>query len=51
MISNREKRKGREAKPEGQQCWLYPAVKRLSALLRETTSKHHGGFRCLNCHI
>ena len=25
------------------------AVKKLSALLRETTSKNNGGFYCLNC--
>ena len=28
--------------------WHYLAVKKLSALLREITSKHHGGFYCLN---
>ena len=36
MISNREK-------------WYYLAVKKLSALLREITSKHHGDFYCPNC--
>ena len=36
MISNRDK-------------WHYLAVKKLSTLLRELTSKHHGGFYCLNC--
>ena len=29
--------------------WHYLAVKKLSALLRGITSKHHGGFCCLNC--
>ena len=29
--------------------WHYPAVKKLSALLRGITSKHHGDFYCLNC--
>ena len=29
--------------------WHYLAVKKLSALLRETTYKHHGDFYCLNC--
>ena len=37
MISNREK------------IWHYHAVKKLSALLRGITSKHHSGFYCLNC--
>ena len=37
MISNGEKR------------WRYLAVKKLSALLRGITSKHHGDFYCLNC--
>ena len=36
MISNEEK-------------WHYLAVKKLSALLRGITSKHHGDFYCLNC--
>ena len=27
----------------------YFAVKKLSALLRGITSKHHGDFHCLNC--
>ena len=39
--------KGCEAKSEGQ--WHYLAVKKLSALLRGITSKHHGDFCCLNC--
>ena len=29
--------------------WHYPAVKSLSALLKEITSKHDGDFCCLNC--
>ena len=29
--------------------WHYLEVKRLSALLREKTSKHYGDFYCLNC--
>ena len=29
--------------------WHYFAVKKLSALLREITSNHVGGFHCLNC--
>ena len=29
--------------------WHYLAVKKLSALLRGITSKHHGDFYCLNC--
>ena len=29
--------------------WDYLAVKKLSALLRGVTSKHHGDFYCLNC--
>ena len=45
MISNGEIC---EAKSEVQQ-WHYLAVKKLSALLRGTTSKHHGGLYCLNC--
>ena len=28
--------------------WHYLTVKKLSALLRGITSKHHGGFYCLN---
>ena len=36
MISNKEK-------------WHYSPVKKLSALLRGITSKHHGDFYCLNC--
>ena len=38
MIPNKEK--------EG---WHYLAVKKLSALLNRITSKHKGGFCCLNC--
>ena len=29
--------------------WHYPAVRKLSALLRGITSKHEGDFYCLNC--
>ena len=29
--------------------WHYLAIKKLSALLRGITSKHHGNFYCLNC--
>ena len=29
--------------------WHYLAVNKLSALLRGITSKHVGGFYCLNC--
>ena len=28
--------------------WHYLALKKLSVLLRGITSKHHGGFYCLN---
>ena len=38
MIPNEEK--------EG---WHYLAVKKLSALLHEITSKYKGNFYCLNC--
>ena len=31
------------------ESWHYLAVKELSTLLREITSKHHGNFHCLNC--
>ena len=53
MISNREKGCIRSetlatwAKSEGGQ-WHYLAVKKLSALLRGITSKHHGVIYCLN---
>ena len=43
------KSKGRKAKSEGQRRWHYLAVKKLSALLRRITPKHHGDFYCLNC--
>ena len=29
--------------------WNYIEIKTLSALSRGTTSKHDGGFYCLNC--
>ena len=34
--------------PNGEE-WHYLAVKKLSALLRGITSKHHSDFYCLNC--
>ena len=37
-----------QAKSKGQ-LWHYLAVKKLSALIRVITSKHHGDFYCLNC--
>ena len=33
----------------GEIQWHYPAVKKLSALLRGITSKHHGDSYYLNC--
>ena len=45
IVKSKEKR---EAKSEGQQR-QYLAVKKLSALFRGITSKHHGDFYCLNC--
>ena len=33
----------------GEKQWHYLAIKKLSALLREITSKHYGTFYCLNC--
>ena len=33
---------------EDKEGWHYLALKRLSTLLREITSKHHGDFYCLN---
>ena len=44
MIPNEEKR---EAKSERR--WHYVAVKKISALLRRITYKHHGDSYCLNC--
>ena len=38
---------GREAKSKVR--WHYLAVKTLSVLLREITSKHFGDFYCRNC--
>ena len=46
MISNGEKQ--HEAKSEGRR-WHYLAVKKVLALLRRITSKHHGDVYCLNC--
>ena len=34
--------------PNGER-WHYLAVKKLSALLRGITSKHHNDFYCVNC--
>ena len=34
---------------DGNTNWHYLAVKRISGLLRGTTSNHNGGFYCLNC--
>ena len=34
---------------EEKEDWNYLAIKKLSALLRGITSKHHSGFYCLNC--
>ena len=34
--------------PNGE-VWHYIAVKKLSALLKETASKQDGDFYCLNC--
>ena len=45
MITNEDTR---ETKSEGRE-WHFLAVKKLSALLRGITSKHHGDFYCLNC--
>ena len=45
MISNGEKT---ETKSKGR-LWHYLAVKKLSELLREITSKKIGDFYCLNC--
>ena len=33
----------------GEKLWHYFALKKLSALLRGTTSKYNGDFCCLNC--
>ena len=33
----------------GEKQWHYLVIKKLSALLREITSKHHSTFYCLNC--
>ena len=35
----------------GEKLWHYLAVKKLSALLRERTSKHRSDFCCLNCFL
>ena len=47
--SNREKQVHLLMFPNGE-GWHYLTVKKkVSALLREITSKHHGDFYCLNC--
>ena len=46
---NREKQVILLMIPNGERLWHYLAVKKLSALLREPTSKHYGDFYCLNC--
>ena len=46
--SNREKQVVLLMISNGEKQWHYLAVKRLSALLGGTTSKHHGDFYCLN---
>ena len=35
--------------PNGEGRWHYLSVKKLSALLRGVTPKHHSDFNCLNC--
>ena len=46
--SNREKQFIFSMNPNGE-GWHYLKVKKLLALLRGITSKHHGDFCCLNC--
>ena len=46
--SNRDKQVIILMIPNGE-GWHYLAVKKLSELLRGITSKHNGGFYCLNC--
>ena len=38
-----------EAKSKWQRLWHYLAVKKLSALLRRSTSRNNCDFYCLNC--
>ena len=47
--SNREKQVIPLMILNGEKQWHYLAVKKVSALLRGITSKHHGNFYCLNC--
>ena len=47
--SNRERQVILLMISNGEGQWHYLAVKKLSALLRGITSKHHGDFYCLNC--
>ena len=46
--SNREKQVFLLIISNGDKQWHYLAVKKLSALLRGITSKHHDDFYCLN---
>ena len=46
--SNREKQVICLLIPDGK-GWHYLAVKKLPALLRGVTSKHHGDFYCFDC--
>ena len=46
---HKAKSEGREAKSEGWQRWDYLSLKKLSALSRGITCKHHGDFYFLNC--
>ena len=39
----------RGAKCDARLQWHYLAVKKISVLLREITSKNNGNFYCLNC--
>ena len=47
--ANREKQVILLMISNGDKQWHYLAVKRLSVLLKEIASKHHGDFSCLNC--
>ena len=46
-LASGPKSQGRQAKSKGQRRWYYLAIKKLSSLLREITSKHQGDFYCL----
>ena len=47
--SNRQKQVILLMTSNGEKLWHYLRVKKLSALLREITSKNNGNFYCLNC--